>query len=264
MKSSILLKLRDHFTIQEAADVLKSSLEEPIGFNDVLAMIEQGRLELWFYPLLDTCYLQRVSLFCPLRKGLYDDCFWVDADEEIVRRSGRFRVSFFTGLCSEAVSEFDAETNDDLHVMTGIVFLSDWDRVTGAGLVVDDGNGSLCRVLYGCVDGTDEAFEPYTPPIDGEMFRIPASQLLALMESALHQDEKQTSLNDIHPRERNTMCRIIIGLAIDGHGYDPADKRSTVAREVSQKLDELGIPVSDDTVRKYLKEAAAMLSGKPR
>jgi hypothetical protein len=64
-------------------------------------------------------------------------------------------------------------------------------------------------------------------------------------------------------RERDTLYKIIIGLAVDGYGYVPKEKRSAIARDVSAKLDELGISVSDDTVRKYIKEAEQLLPLKP-
>lgn len=73
----------------------------------------------------------------------------------------------------------------------------------------------------------------------------------------------EPSNKEVGTRERDTLYKIIIGLAIDGHGYDPKSKRSTVSRDVSAKLDELGIPVSDDTVRKYIKEAEQLLPSKP-
>jgi hypothetical protein len=57
-------------------------------------------------------------------------------------------------------------------------------------------------------------------------------------------------------RERDTMLKIIIGMAVKGYSYDPAASRSTVPKEVADDLNALGVGVTDDTVRKYLKEAA--------
>lgn len=57
--------------------------------------------------------------------------------------------------------------------------------------------------------------------------------------------------------ERNTLLKLVIGLAVRGYGYDPKANKSSIPKEIADDLFERGITVSDDTVRKYLKEAAA-------
>lgn len=64
-------------------------------------------------------------------------------------------------------------------------------------------------------------------------------------------------------RERETLYKIIIGLAIDGHGYNPNSNRNTVFSEVSKKLDELEIPVSEETIRNHIKKAKELIPLKP-
>ena len=56
-------------------------------------------------------------------------------------------------------------------------------------------------------------------------------------------------------RERETLFKIVLGMAIRGYSYDPKAGRSTVIGEIVEDLKTLGIDVSDDTVRKYLKQA---------
>ena len=65
-------------------------------------------------------------------------------------------------------------------------------------------------------------------------------------------------------RERDSMRRIIIGMAIKGYSYDPGAARSPIAREISEDLATLGISISDETVLKYLKDAASVLPRKQR
>lgn len=67
-------------------------------------------------------------------------------------------------------------------------------------------------------------------------------------------------------RERNTLLRIIIGMAIGGYSYDPDAKRSETPKEIADDLSELGLECSDQTIREKLKEARALLPGdwKPR
>jgi hypothetical protein len=62
---------------------------------------------------------------------------------------------------------------------------------------------------------------------------------------------------DISTRERDTLLKIVIGMAVGGYSYDPRAARSTVIPDIVNDLETAGVAVSDDTVRKYLREAAA-------
>jgi hypothetical protein len=59
-------------------------------------------------------------------------------------------------------------------------------------------------------------------------------------------------------RERETLLTIVLGMAIGGYGYEPRASRSPTAREISDDLTKAGLSVSDDTIRKYLREAAEL------
>lgn len=61
-------------------------------------------------------------------------------------------------------------------------------------------------------------------------------------------------------RERNTLLKLVLGLAMDCYGYQPNAPRSSTAREIASALEVQGIPVSEDTIRKYLVEAAEVAS----
>jgi hypothetical protein len=62
----------------------------------------------------------------------------------------------------------------------------------------------------------------------------------------------------IPTRARNTLLRMILGMAIKKYRYRPND-RSGAARSISDDLEILGLQVSDDTVRKWLDEAVTEL-----
>lgn len=55
--------------------------------------------------------------------------------------------------------------------------------------------------------------------------------------------------------ERNTMLKLVIGMAMRGYGYDPGAARSDAPKSIADDLEALEISVTDDTIRKYLKEA---------
>jgi len=60
-------------------------------------------------------------------------------------------------------------------------------------------------------------------------------------------------------RERDTLLKIVIGMAINGYAFDPMAKRSDRVPEIASDLAKAGVPVTDDTIRKYLKEAEDLL-----
>jgi hypothetical protein len=57
------------------------------------------------------------------------------------------------------------------------------------------------------------------------------------------------------PIERQNMLKVIFGMAVVGYSYKPEDKRSKVIPEIVSDLERQGFSVSDDTVRRFLKEA---------
>ena len=60
----------------------------------------------------------------------------------------------------------------------------------------------------------------------------------------------------VHPRERNTLLRLVIGMAIYGYGYNPQSKKNTAVKEITSDLARAGLDVSEQTVRNYLNEAS--------
>jgi hypothetical protein len=62
------------------------------------------------------------------------------------------------------------------------------------------------------------------------------------------------------PIERQNMLKAIFGMAVRGYSYNPADNRSKTIAEIVSDLQIEGIPLSDDTIRRYLKEARDLLS----
>lgn len=63
--------------------------------------------------------------------------------------------------------------------------------------------------------------------------------------------------SELSTRERDTLLKLVIGMAVSGYRYDPTAARNEAPTEIAGDLVKLGIEVSDDTVRKWLKEAAA-------
>lgn len=64
-------------------------------------------------------------------------------------------------------------------------------------------------------------------------------------------------------RERDTLLKLVIGMATSGYAYNPEDGRSSVPADIASDVEKLGLSMTDDTVRKWLKEAKALLPGRP-
>lgn len=88
------------------------------------------------------------------------------------------------------------------------------------------------------------------PPIDrtGPVY----ISLAALMACA---GQSNASDKPLIARERNTLLKLVLGMAEDKFNFRPTDGRGPAARNISAALARVGYSVSEDTVLKYLKEA---------
>ena len=60
-------------------------------------------------------------------------------------------------------------------------------------------------------------------------------------------------------KERETLLKLIIGMAISGYSYDPQAKRNEATSDIVSDLELNGIPLDPDTVSKWIKEASDQL-----
>lgn len=71
---------------------------------------------------------------------------------------------------------------------------------------------------------------------------------------------------DLSTKERETLLKIIIGMAIDGYSYDPTITRSPFTGSGTDSLHAQlathGISIDPDTIRKYINEAKDLLPPK--
>jgi hypothetical protein len=62
-------------------------------------------------------------------------------------------------------------------------------------------------------------------------------------------------------RERESLLKLVIGMAIKGYTYDPKAPRNAATSDITSDLELLGIGLDVDTVRKWLKAGADTLPG---
>ncbi|MFO1184769.1 MAG: hypothetical protein U1E56_08285 [Bauldia sp.] len=63
-------------------------------------------------------------------------------------------------------------------------------------------------------------------------------------------------------RERESLLKLAIGMAVIGYSYDPHASRSNITSEIAGDLEQAGVPLDVDTVRKWLREGADLLPPK--
>jgi hypothetical protein len=67
---------------------------------------------------------------------------------------------------------------------------------------------------------------------------------------------------EIGARSRDSLLKLVIGMAVAGYVYDPKATRSDKPTEIAGDLERAGVPLDVDTVRKWLREAAELLPPK--
>jgi len=63
----------------------------------------------------------------------------------------------------------------------------------------------------------------------------------------------------LHTKERESLLKLVIGIAIGGYGYDPKAPKSDKPREIAEDLAILGLHLDADTVRKFLRQGRELL-----
>jgi hypothetical protein len=97
-----------------------------------------------------------------------------------------------------------------------------------------------------------------------------SGQIAASLKRIAELESELTAIKDVPPApepaktqsviERQNMLKAIFGMAVSGYSYNPEDKRSKIVAEIVSDLELQGIPLSDDTIRRYLKEARDLLN----
>jgi hypothetical protein len=89
-------------------------------------------------------------------------------------------------------------------------------------------------------------------------------QIGALKERVAALEQLQTNQTDpeIGTRARDSLLKLVIGMAVGAYAYDPKVGRSDRPTEIAGDLERAGVVLDVDTVRKWLREAAELLPPK--
>ncbi|MCB1839518.1 MAG: hypothetical protein H6858_04780 [Rhodospirillales bacterium] len=72
-------------------------------------------------------------------------------------------------------------------------------------------------------------------------------------------EAKDSTQKPLHTTERETLLKIIAGLAIAAYRYDPKKGKNEAIIEIKQDLRKLGVSMSDDTIRKKIQEGIELI-----
>lgn len=89
--------------------------------------------------------------------------------------------------------------------------------------------------------------------------RLEAEATIRALEERIEELTSATKPN-VSIRERETLLKLVISMAVKGYAYDPSGRKNSAITEIADDTALLGIPVSDDTVRKYLNAAKDLLA----
>ena len=75
----------------------------------------------------------------------------------------------------------------------------------------------------------------------------------------IHNYEAPPASKTFIGKERTSVLKLIIGMAVRGYLYEPNAARNTATAEIQSDLENLGIPLDRDTILKWLREASELL-----
>lgn len=87
------------------------------------------------------------------------------------------------------------------------------------------------------------------------------TEVEALRLQASEQEKFENGDLPISTRERESLLKIVIGVAIKKYNYSPAAAKNSATLNIATALRELNIALDEDTIRKYLNEARDLFSG---
>ena len=86
-------------------------------------------------------------------------------------------------------------------------------------------------------------------------------ELIEKLKARINQLETAPAQNvkQLGTRERESMVKLVIGMAIGGYAYDPNASRNSSTGEIASDLLQIGLSLDEDTIRKYLAEGRQLL-----
>jgi hypothetical protein len=270
-----LLALKQWVSIEDAARFLSLGLQEVVNAADVLQMALEGQLRI-SVSFVNGVWAQRGSLTTIDDANLPPPCADLSkvmrGETPVVLRDGstvfvpRRDADKLKGIFDLPLAGGERD-----HVEALFQGLRDGPIVRDhdeAGSFICDAEQNWWRLLWRRTDlqGHDldklfgkSGFLVAGFPPGAEIVARPSAlrQLLERLEPSPAKERNKSS----ETRVTETLQRMVIGMAIKGYSYDPSQARSLIPGELAKDLADLGLEVTDETIRNRLKEASKLLPG---
>lgn len=69
--------------------------------------------------------------------------------------------------------------------------------------------------------------------------------------------------DNLNPKERESLLKLVIGMAVEQYNYDPHSLRNEATADIATDLATNGVPLDRDTILKWLREGAELLPREP-
>jgi len=106
------------------------------------------------------------------------------------------------------------------------------------------------KTLYDSEKRVTEAYKEHVAALEAD---------IKALKELPRETAKAKTEKPLNPKERDSMLKLIVGMAIGGYGHDPKALRSSTASEIADDLIRNGLEMDKDTIRKYLNQGREFL-----
>lgn len=140
-------------------------------------------------------------------------------------------------------------------------FVGDWKTLYDG---LNEANSKTIAGLNATIDGQTERFKSQLESIDSSARALADAQhdVITKLEAALLEEKAKNTTKpeqQLGERERDSLLKIVIGMAMEKFGYVPNAAKSPTTARIANALTMRSIPLDEDTIRKYLQEARKLL-----
>lgn len=269
-----LFNLKTYLTLTDAAKYLSLFFGEEVKVEDILRLALDGHIILSvnfvngtyarpgkIVQLKDAKHIYHPSLITNqiekcLKGILIKEDSVLELGDEVFTIDGVWDLCMYGGesiYVERMYQQLTSQVNVNQTCLEG-TFVQNYNATLGC-LLKTPFNENRARALQSDGKPAGEAVRNFFPAPDfpGESTIVVRTQALRQFESKYCENTREEK--PISTSERNTLLKLVIGMAISAYNYKPEVSKNTAPKEISDDLTILGMTVTDDTVRKYLKKA---------
>lgn len=264
-----LYKLKKWYSVEDAAKRLSLTLGEPIEVQDVRQLMGDGHIAAyWNISNRAAREVAPASILHSAGDPLFDLSKGLgsipDSCELFVTERLEPQEPYVRAI--EGLFKIDSETvGAARHWLKALAEGKESEYTSLDGTILIGENGKLWQLMeHYSNNGYAKDFQPQKPwgnPANFyPTFDLPEVEEIVISKAELENFEAQfvetpEVEKPLSTSERNSLLKIVLGMAMAGYSYDPAAARSPVTKEIETDLTTRGMRVTDDTIRAYLKEA---------